>query len=415
MSNPDCNTNQPRLLSFTLDGWSVLGSRVTVSLEDGVAVLVGRNGAGKSAILEGFEAISLYAIGGFSRLNQPVYDSESFPKILEIEILTPTARRLEYRYEFINLASSDEDLNFDDSDDSIDEKSEVSRFSWNDYCRYINEGEDHLWTTDNGLTTFNTGDNPIITVLGNTHSLRQSLPATSPIKLPNEMLWVYSVLRGVRLLGKTPIRQRARRRPSQLRVLGKRIFPSPFSLGDILARKILRLIGKDELSELESICKRVGLGSKISEQKFLLSRDSGEKIENEDEEYISSVLLDGVNIGLLSDGTLRVLSILIEIIASSPNTTTIIEEPETQIHPGMLAKLLNEIETYSFGENLILSTHSPQVVSWTRPEKIILVHRDNERTFVRKLGEDQIHNVIEYLSEEGDLGEWIYSGILDDE
>lgn len=126
-------------------------------------------------------------------------------------------------------------------------------------------------------------------------------------------------------------------------------------------------------------------------------------------------MLDGVNIGLLSDGTLRVLSILIEIIASSPNTTTIIEEPETQIHPGMLAKLLNEIETYSFGENLILSTHSPQVISWTRPEKIILVHRDNGRTFVQKLGDDQIHNVIEYLSEEGDLGEWIYSGVLDDE
>jgi ABC-type transport system involved in cytochrome c biogenesis ATPase subunit len=412
LSNPDSNTNQPRLLSFTLDGWSVLGSRVTVSLDDGVAVLVGRNGAGKSAILEGFEAISLCAIG---RFNQLVYDSESFPKILEIEILTPTDRRLEYRYEFTTLASSDDDLNFDDSDDSIDEKSEVSRFSWNDYCRYINEGEDHLWTTDNGVTTFNTGDAPIITVLGNTHSLRQSLPATSPIKLPNEMLWVYSVLRGVRLLGKASIRQRTRRQPSQLRVSSKGISTRSFSLGDILARKILRLIGKDELYEIESICKRVGLGSKISVQKFILSRDSGEKIENEDEEYISSVLLDGVNIGLLSDGTLRVLSILIEIIASSPNTTTIIEEPETQIHPGMLAKLLNEIETYSFGENLILSTHSPQVISWTRPEKIILVHRDNGRTFVQKLGDDQIHNVIEYLSEEGDLGEWIYSGVLDDE
>ena len=412
MSNPDSNTNQPRLLSFTLDGWSVLGSRVTVSLEDGVAVLVGRNGAGKSAILEGFEAISLCAIGRFNPL---VYDGESFPKILEIEILTPTARRLEYRYEFTTLASSDDDLNFDDSDDSIDEKSEVSRFSWNDRCRYINEAEDHLWTTDNGLTTFNTGNDPFITVLGNTHSLRQSLPATSPIKLPDEMLWVYSVLRGVRLLGKASIRQRTRRQPSQLRVSSKGISTRSFSLGDILARKILRLIGKDDLCELESICQRVGLGSKISEQKFILSRDSGEKIENEEEEYISSVLLDGVNIGLLSDGTLRVLSILIEIIASSPNTTTIIEEPETQIHPAMLAKLLNEIETYSFGENLILSTHSPQVVSWTSPDKIILVHRDNGRTFVQKLGDDQIHNVIEYLSEEGDLGEWIYSGVLDDE
>ena len=54
--------------------------------------------------------------------------------------MTPTARRLKYSYEFITLDSSDDDLNFDDSDDSIDEKSEVSRFSWNDYCRYINEG-----------------------------------------------------------------------------------------------------------------------------------------------------------------------------------------------------------------------------------------------------------------------------------
>jgi len=407
LSNPDSKTNQPRLLSFTLDGSSVLGSRVTVSLEDGVAVLVGRNGGGKSAILEGFEAISLCAIG---RFNQPVYDSESFPKILEIEILTPTDRRLEYRYEFTTFASSDDDLNFDDS---IDEKSEVGRFSWNDYCRYINEGEDHLWTTNNGVTTFHTGDSPIITVLGNTHSLRQSFPKTSPIKLPNEMLWVYSVLRGVRLLGKNSISQRTRRQPSQLRVSSKGISTYSFSLGDILALKILDLIGKNELSEIESICQRVGLGSKISEQKFLLSRDSGKKIENE--EYISSVLVDGVNIGLLFDGTLRVLAILMEIITSSPNTTTIIEEPETQIHPGMLAKLLNEIETYSFGENLILSTHSPQVVSWTSPDKIILVHRDNGQTFVRKLGEDQIQNVIEYLSEEGDLGEWIYSGVLDDE
>ena len=33
---------------------------------------------------------------------------------------------------------------------------------------------------------------------------------------------------------------------------------------------------------------------------------------------------------------------------------------------------------------------------------------------VRKLGEDEIHNVVEYLCEEGNLGEWIYSGILDE-
>ena len=82
--------------------------------------------------------------------------------------------------------------------------------------------------------------------------------------------------------------------------------------------------------------------------------------------------LDGVNIGLLSDGTLKSLSILIELISSNPSSTIIIEDPESQIHPAMLAKLLNEIETYTYGQNLIVSTHSPQVVSWTSPEKINL-------------------------------------------
>ncbi|MFM7579588.1 MAG: ATP-binding protein [Microcystaceae cyanobacterium] len=56
----------PRLLSFTLDGWPVLGGPVTITLNDGVAVLVGRNGAGKSAILEGFMAISSFALGNFN-------------------------------------------------------------------------------------------------------------------------------------------------------------------------------------------------------------------------------------------------------------------------------------------------------------------------------------------------------------
>jgi len=57
-------SQQPRLLSFALSNWPVLGDRVTVSLADGVAVLVGRNGAGKSAILESFAAIASVAALG---------------------------------------------------------------------------------------------------------------------------------------------------------------------------------------------------------------------------------------------------------------------------------------------------------------------------------------------------------------
>lgn len=227
------------------------------------------------------------------------------------------------------------------------------------------------------------------------------------------MQWVYAVLSGVRLIGKDPIRQTYIRRISLLQVPGKRSFFRLKGGVDSLARKILYMKA-EELHEFESICQRIGIGNKIIIQKFVSSEEHEERREEESEEYIASVSLDGVNIGLLSDGTLRVLTLLMELIVSHPCATTIIEEPETQIHPGMLAKLLNEIETYTFDENLILSTHSPQVVAWTNPDKINLVYRDQGQTIVRKLHEAEIQKVVDYLCEEGDLGEWIYSGILDE-
>ena len=405
------DTSQPRLLSFTLDGWAALGGQVSISLLDRVGVLVGRNGAGKSATLEGFEAISSCAIG--SRLRRSTLpDNGNIPKILEIEISTPTERRLKYRYELIFLPTSTDDP---DIDDSTNENSEESRISWNDACQYVDQEQEHIWTTETGITTFTNDGEQLVTILGNTNSLRPSpLPEHSRLKLPDEMQWIYAVLRGVRLLGKVPVRQTSRRRPSFLGVSSRGISPSSFGLADSLARKILRRMDTEELDELESVCQRIGLGSKITVQKFVLSEEPREKIKDEGQEYVSSVLLDGVNIGLLSDGTLRVLSILIEIIGSYPNATTIIEEPETQIHPGMLSKLLNEIETYTFEENLILSTHSPQVVAWTSPEKINIVYRNQGRTIVRKLQEEEVQKVVEYLCEEGDLGDWLYSGVLDE-
>ena len=359
--------NQPRLLSFTLDGWGVLGGPVSLSLVNQVGVLVGRNGAGKSAILEGFEAISSCAIG--RSIGSRMIDSDSIPSILQVEILTPTNRRLGYRYELIIPFSMD-DLDTD-IDDTTNDNSLENSFSWNDSCQYIDGDQELLWKTEFGLTSFNNNGEPIFAILGNTTSLRQSnIPGNSSLNLPPEMQWVYAILKGIRLLGKAPIRRTSRRQPSLLKVASKKISASRFDLADTLARRIFRWVGTDDFDELENVCQRIGLAKKITVQKFVLSEHSGQTGQDKDEEYIASVLLDGVNIGLLSDGTLLVLSILIEIIAHSPNATTIIEEPETQIHPAMLAKLLNEIKSYTWAENLIISTHSPQVVAWTKPENI---------------------------------------------
>lgn len=398
------DSHPPRLLSFTLDGWPVLGGPVTISLNDGVAVLVGRNGVGKSAILEGFMAITSFA-SGRNRLRQ--IDYENIPNVLNIEVLSPSNRRFAYRYELLKQINSEDDLSLNSSiEDSPEEE-----FSWNECCQYLDHNKEIIWKTENGVTIIENDNNPITAILGNTSSLQRSnLPANLISKLPNEMSWVRSVLRGFRLIGKRPTRRTSQRYPSFLRVRASSIHPIPmFSGGELsswLPMLIHRLIEKEELNELESVCQRVGIGNKITEQQFV--RDG------KDEEYHIEVFLDGVNVGLLSDGTLRVLSILLEVITSSSMETIIIEEPEANIHPGMLAKLLNEIESYTYGQNLMLSTHSPQVVSWTKPDKINLVYRENGRTFVQKLREDEIHNLACYLSEEGSLGDWIYSGILDD-
>ncbi|ELS32260.1 MULTISPECIES: AAA family ATPase [Pseudanabaena] len=405
MSNLDSNTNQPRLLSFTLDGWSVLGGRVTVSLYDGIAVLVGRNGAGKSAIIEGFEAISSFALGRFNRV--PQNDSDNIPKILEIEVLTPNNRRLKYNYEIVTGSPSDKSSELDYS--TVDD-SEEDLFSWNDCCQYVDAQKEILWTTKSGVTTINNDSDPI-TIVSTSLFGRFRITGTQSPKLHGEILWIRATLQGINILNNFTVRRGAARQEESLKV-SRKTFPFKYNdLPRLILRQILILMETEKLDELKSICQRVGLG-KITEQKSFPYMESE---KNTDEgEYIFSVKLDGVDIGLLSDGSLRVLSILTEIIASNHGKTIIIEEPEAQIHPAMLAKLLNEIETYTYGENLIISTHSPQVVAWSSPEKINLVHRKDGQTFVRKLAEDDIHGIIEYLSEEGNLGEWIYSGILDE-
>jgi ABC-type cobalamin/Fe3+-siderophores transport system ATPase subunit len=414
LSNPDSNTNQPRLLSFTLDGWAVLGGRVTVSLHDGVAVLVGRNGAGKSAIIEGFEAISLCAIVQSNRV--PYNNSDSIPKILEIQILTPTDRLLTYNYELVQIPKPNKNLNVDTfTSDNL----EGENLLWNEHCQYTDGNNEILWTTTHGLTSFKKVDGSTGTFWGNMYSVRQANYNLS-LNIPNEMYWINAVLTGIHVINKTFVRQTIGRRESLLKVSpregvsinGINGTNGLLELADSLTLRIRRM-EREEVDELESICQRIGLG-KITVQKFILSESPNEKVDRAEKEYILSVQLDRVNIGLLSDGTLRVLSILIEIITLKPSSTIIIEEPEAQIHPAMLAKLLNEIETYTYGQNLIVSTHSPQVVAWASPEKINLVDRKDGQTFVRKLAEDDIHSIIEYLSEEGNLGEWIYSGILDE-
>ena len=137
--------------------------------------------------------------------------------------------------------------------------------------------------------------------------------------------------------------------------------------------------------------------------------DGGQAAQTRD---IATVLVDGTNFGLLSDGTLRVIEILVWLILPEVNLL-LIEEPETAVHPGLLSKLLAEIDAYSTDRQIVLTTQSPQVVSWADPRALRLVERHAGKTSVRSLREDEISRVAAYLNDEGTLGDFVYSGALD--
>lgn len=116
---------------------------------------------------------------------------------------------------------------------------------------------------------------------------------------------------------------------------------------------------------------------------------------------------DDINLGYLPDGTLRVLEIAVEL-ADPEARLVLIEEPETGIHPWLLGRLLHEMDAALDTRQIVVSTHSPMVVDWARPEELRLVERVDERTTVRSLEGEERARVEQYLSDEGTLAEYVY-------
>jgi len=132
--------------------------------------------------------------------------------------------------------------------------------------------------------------------------------------------------------------------------------------------------------------------------------------------HLGILQVDGIEFGFLSDGTLRMMEILAAIIERDTNII-VIEEPETSVHPALLEKMLNEIAAIANSKQVIISTHSPQVVSWAEPSDLRLVQWNaplENRPSVFSLSPAQIADLKLYLEEDGSMGEFVFEGGLDD-
>jgi predicted ATPase len=109
------------------------------------------------------------------------------------------------------------------------------------------------------------------------------------------------------------------------------------------------------------------------------------------------------NLSQESDGTLRLLGILTALYQDPPPSLITIEEPELTVHPGALGVLYDVIKEASLRSQIIITTHSPDLISLFSPEELRVVDKVGGMTEISPLGERQVEIINKRLFSAGDL------------
>lgn len=133
----------------------------------------------------------------------------------------------------------------------------------------------------------------------------------------------------------------------------------------------------------------------------------------------------------LSDGTKRLVYLISDLVAPEPGNTLareaqvqpsriiLLEEPELGIHPHQLYKLLGLIREVSEKHQVIITTHSPQVLDMLKADELdrILVCelKDPKKgTQFRRLNKKQMAKAKSYITKVGFLSDyWLHSNLED--
>jgi predicted ATPase len=80
---------------------------------------------------------------------------------------------------------------------------------------------------------------------------------------------------------------------------------------------------------------------------------------------------------LISDGTINITALIIALYFDK-KPLTIIEEPERNIHPSLISKVIGMMKDVSQKKQIIVTTHNPEMVKHAGLENILLISRNKE-------------------------------------
>jgi len=92
----------------------------------------------------------------------------------------------------------------------------------------------------------------------------------------------------------------------------------------------------------------------------------------------------------VSDGTIKMLAYLVLLNDPNPYPLLCIEEPENQLYPKLLEELAEEFREYANrGEQVMVSTHSPDFLNAAKPEEVFWLEKKAGYTQIKRASEDE--------------------------
>lgn len=373
------------LTSVELGGWPMLGAPVRFDISPRRTVLIGRNGAGKSLLLEGiYQARKRILFGSVT----------PGPASFECMFADPTGHPLHYRYEVTG-----------ETPEPLLRVHEAPDLQWEERC-WGTAKTRPVWVTSRGKLGLGKGAQILLPQWA---GLLVVLLGGDP--LPPEGQAIRSFLDGMTLVrAGLPRDSSSSRSPILL--------PSSPKPGERLPGRQQRIemttrqLVDWHQNEPERFDEFVELGRKLDIWRSVEFNEYSRTHASPADGFVS-FSFDGTNIGLLPDGTLRLVDTLTTLLDTPSGGMLLLEEPETGIHPGLLARLLSILDSYTQDRQLLISTHSHQVVNWASPQEVRLVERREGATRVSSLSDEQVQRLVPYLEEEGTLGDFLYGGGAD--
>lgn len=370
-----------------------------------LTVLMGRNGVGKTNILQGIEYLARLASNPLGNLSDSVgfFDSNDFNGELEFSI-----EKINYRYNIEHFIYSDKDEPQNINNFGLQEKLERQEVS----------GAWFSVLSRNWQTVFGKDGTKLLEINLSMPMMPAVVAMTPNSYTKDDIFPVLIYLRSIKYYSLNEIADYGFfvSRVDYLQWLAKSNESLPQSESAIMRLLHMYFDRKDDFDELNNLLGVDGLNVIKSIEILEVVMPNPKMNVEYDTHYLLQFkpgkgwdgvkMLPELNFIQLSTGTRRIIRILVSFFYDR-NSLFLFEQPEDAIHSGLLRKLIDLLRGYDDKGQLIMTSHSSDLFNALKPEEVRLVTMERGATQVRALSEAEMAGAKRFINEEGTLSDYL--------